>query len=104
MKPEKNDKIIVNDVEMWVTEVADVPGPFPSLTVKLSTEAPQLDKPPPLGIKPLYLHNYDRLIELLDTCERYVNDNKQCDPLWIQEIRDLIKTRHVVNQEARLCL
>jgi len=45
---------------------------------------------PPLGIKPRYIHDHDRKIEILDGMERYSNAQKPIPVEWILELRALI--------------
>lgn len=45
---------------------------------------------PPLGLKPRYIHNSERLVEILHAMGRYSNARKPIPIEWINELGDLI--------------
>lgn len=45
---------------------------------------------PPLGLKPRYIHNSQRMVEILHAMERYSNARKPIPIEWINELGDLI--------------
>ena len=46
---------------------------------------------PPIGIKPRYIHDCERMIEILDAMERYSEAQKRIPVEWIDELKDLIE-------------
>ena len=49
-------------------------------------------KKPPLGLKPKWVHDYERKCEILDAMERYSEVNFPIPKEWITELRELIKS------------
>lgn len=45
---------------------------------------------PPIGIKPRYIHDGERLREILNAMDRYSRALKHIPGEWIDELRDLI--------------
>lgn len=45
---------------------------------------------PPIGIKPRYIHDGERLREILNAMERYSKASKHIPGEWINELGDLI--------------
>ena len=50
------------------------------------------DDKPPIGIMPRYIHNSNRMVEILDAMERYSKASKHIPGEWIDELRDLINS------------
>ena len=48
------------------------------------------EEKPPLGIKPRYIHDHERKLEILDGMERYSNAQKPIPIEWLDELRALI--------------
>lgn len=44
---------------------------------------------PPIGVKPRWLHDSERLKDILDAIERYTNDDLPIPKDWVIELRDL---------------
>ena len=49
---------------------------------------------PAITIKPRWLHEYDRLSEILDAMERYAVEGRSVHLDWVRELRDLIQWCH----------
>ena len=48
------------------------------------------EEKPPIGIKPRYIHDGERLREILNAMDRYSKASKHIPGEWIDELRDLI--------------
>lgn len=48
------------------------------------------EEKPPVGIKPRYIHDGERLCEILNAMDRYSKASKHIPGEWIDELRDLI--------------
>lgn len=48
------------------------------------------DEKPPIGIKPRYIYDGERLREILNAMDRYSKASKHIPGEWIDELRDLI--------------
>ena len=48
------------------------------------------EEKPPLGIKPRYIHERERMFEILDAMERYAEAQKRIPAEWIDELKYLI--------------
>lgn len=46
---------------------------------------------PPVGLKPRYIHDSERIDEILYAIERYTDANMSIPKSWIEELRDLFK-------------
>ena len=46
---------------------------------------------PPVGLKPRYVHDGERIDEILCAIERYTDANMSIPKSWIDELRDLLK-------------
>jgi len=46
--------------------------------------------PPPVGLKPRYIHDSERIDDILCAIERYTDANMSIPKSWIEELRDLI--------------
>lgn len=46
--------------------------------------------PPPLGLKPRYVHDSERLKDIISAMERYSKVSKPIPGVWIDELKDLI--------------
>lgn len=46
---------------------------------------------PPVGIKPRYIHDGERIEEILCAIERYTDANMSIPKSWVDELRDLLK-------------
>lgn len=46
---------------------------------------------PPLGLKPRYIHDVERIDEILCAIERYTDANMSIPKSWVNELRDLLK-------------
>ena len=44
---------------------------------------------PPIGVKPRWLHDSERLKDILDAIERYTNADLPIPKDWVIELRDL---------------
>lgn len=44
---------------------------------------------PPLGLKPRYIHDSQRIDEILCAIERYTDANMSIPKSWVEELRDL---------------
>lgn len=47
-------------------------------------------KKPPLGLKPKWVHDEERKLEILDAIERYSEAEKSIPKEWVIELRELI--------------
>ena len=45
---------------------------------------------PPLGLKPRYIHEAGRAIEIMDACQRYSDAEKAIPAEWVAELRELL--------------
>ena len=43
----------------------------------------------PIGVKPRWLHDYERLKDILEAIERYINADLPIPKDWVIELRDL---------------
>ena len=50
--------------------------------------------PPPLGLKPRYVHDSERLKDIISAMERYSKVSKPIPGVWIDELKDLIGGQH----------
>ena len=50
--------------------------------------------PPPLGLKPRYVHDNERLKDIISAMERYSKVLKPIPGVWIDELKDLIGGQH----------
>ena len=48
------------------------------------------DDKPPIGIMPRYIHNSNRMVEILDAMERYSKSSRSIPVEWVVELKDLI--------------
>ena len=48
-------------------------------------------KKPPVGLKPRYIHDGERIDEILCAIERYTDANMSIPKSWVEELRDLLK-------------
>ena len=46
---------------------------------------------PPLGLKPRYIHEAGRAVEILDACHRYSESGKAIPIEWTLELRELLR-------------
>ncbi len=46
---------------------------------------------PPIGLKPRYIHDSERIDEILYAIERYTDANMSIPKSWVDELRDLLK-------------
>ena len=46
---------------------------------------------PPMGLKPRYIHDGERIDEILCAIERYTDANMSIPKSWVEELRDLLK-------------
>lgn len=46
---------------------------------------------PPLGLTPRYIHDCERIDEILCAIERYTDANMSIPKSWVEELRDLLK-------------
>ena len=46
---------------------------------------------PPIGLKPRYIHDSERIDEILCAIERYTDANMSIPKSWVNELRDLLK-------------
>lgn len=51
-------------------------------------------KMPPLGLKPKFIHDEQRLAEIRKAIFRYLDEFVPLDLKWIQEYNDLVKGRN----------
>lgn len=49
---------------------------------------------PPLGLKPRWLHEKQRVKEICDAMERYAQARMPVPVEWITELKDLLKISH----------
>ena len=47
---------------------------------------------PPIGLKPRYIHDGERIDEILRAIERYTDANMPIPRSWVNELRDLLKS------------
>lgn len=47
---------------------------------------------PPIGLKPRYIHDGERIDEILCAIERYTDANMPIPKSWVNELRDLLKS------------
>ena len=47
-------------------------------------------KKPPLGIKPKYVHDHERLVEIIGAMGRYSGVGKRIPGEWIHELKELL--------------
>ena len=45
----------------------------------------------PVGLKPRYIHDGERIDEILCAIERYTDANMSIPKSWVEELRDLLK-------------
>ena len=45
---------------------------------------------PPLGIKPRYIHNLDRMQDIVDAMKRKADNGEWPLPEWVEELNDLV--------------
>ncbi len=50
---------------------------------------PRQAKKPPLGIKPRWLHDYERMADLADAMQRYEKASCPIPPEWLDELKEL---------------
>lgn len=55
---------------------------------------------PEIGIMPRWIHDDNRMEEILDCLERKSKNGDSIDPDWIVELRDLIKVIQPVEKAA----
>jgi hypothetical protein len=55
-------------------------------------------KKPPLGVKPRYIHDCERHVELAEAIERYLEVGKEIPTEWIEEYNE-ISRRYQVEEE-----
>lgn len=48
-----------------------------------------MDGAPPLGLQPRYIHDRDRVLEILEAVRRYVLAGKKVPTEWIHELQEL---------------
>ena len=46
-------------------------------------------KKPPLGLQPKVFHDFKRMIDILDTMDRYAKEKMPIPREWISELRDI---------------
>ena len=56
------------------------------------------EKKPPLGLKPRYVHDTDRIADIRDAITRYIDEKMDIPWEWIQELREL-EFRHFDKSE-----
>ena len=44
---------------------------------------------PPLGLRPRFIVDRDRALEILDACRRYVEESKPIEDAWWDEFREI---------------
>lgn len=49
-------------------------------------------KKPPLGLKPRWIHDSQRVEEILDAIARYTDANMPIPKVWLEELKDLVAT------------
>lgn len=49
-------------------------------------------KKPPLGLKPRWIHDSQRVEEILDAINRYTDANMPIPKVWLEELKDLFST------------
>ena len=49
-------------------------------------------KKPPLGLKPRWIHDWERMVEITEAIERYVHAGKAIPKDWISELKELLLT------------
>jgi uncharacterized FlaG/YvyC family protein len=47
---------------------------------------------PPIGLKPRFIHNEQRIHEIVEAMNRYIQVNKQIPIEWIDEYNELVIT------------
>ncbi len=73
-----------NDVNRWETE---------KVILENKIENYRIGDPitkPPLGLKPKYINDEERLSEIESAFERYINEDKQIPSIWVEEHLSLI--------------
>jgi len=57
---------------------------------KVEIQEKEAEKKPPLGIKPRYVHDHERLAEIIGAMGRYSGVGKRIPGEWIHELKDLL--------------
>ena len=50
-----------------------------------------MSEKPPIGLKPRYVHDYERANQILDAMDRYSDALMTIPKSWVEELRDIIK-------------
>ena len=53
-----------------------------------ATEKPD-SKKPPLGLKPRYVHDMERFVEIADAIHRYIAAGKSIPDEWVEELSNI---------------
>ena len=48
-------------------------------------------KKPPIGLMPKEIHDWKRLVEIVNAIERYAEAEMPIDKCWIAELKELLK-------------
>ena len=56
----------------------------------MTMKTEDIKQKPPLGIKPRWTHETERLIELFEAIIRYISVGKKVPESWCSEINDLL--------------
>lgn len=57
----------------------------------LKGEKMENSQKPPVGLKPRYIHDGERIDEILCAIERYTDANMSIPKSWVEELRKLLK-------------
>ena len=69
-------------------------------SLAFAMQAMNMEKPP-IGVKPFYIHNEQRMVELQEAIERYNEANKEIPNEWVAELQSLEAWYNSYNQELK---
>lgn len=57
----------------------------------LNNDSAPKSKRPPIGLKPRYIHDHERYIEICGAIQRYYDAGKKIPVEWIEEYNELVE-------------
>ena len=67
------------------------PFPQPEGSDNLNNDSAPKSKRPPIGLKPRYIHDHERYIEIYGAIQRYYDAGKKIPVEWIEEYNELVE-------------
>lgn len=71
----------------------------------MNKEATYNSAPPPLGVTPRFIHERNRIVDIIMAMERMVQAGCEINPDWLDEIQDLLPryNTHIKLPKSVLC-